>query len=312
MVRRRRFVVSALAAAAVVLSAFVGGASSATASPVAAAAPGVVGAAGWDRSPVASYVALGDSYTAAPLVPKVIPADGCVRSTNNYPHLVARTLGIADFVDASCSGAQTEDMYTSQLPGVPAQLDALRPDTQLVTLGIGGNDFGVFGTLVGYCPTLRAGDPTGDPCRQAMQQGGQDRLLAAVAVTQQRIVGVVDAIKARAPHARILLVGYPQIVPTHGTCPALLPLADGDYSYGYEVNLALTQALQHAAAQTGVGYVDVWRASRGHSICATFPWINGQQTKPLRAAAYHPFLVEQAAVAVLVDAAVYVHGWRAA
>ncbi|MDN5795306.1 MAG: SGNH/GDSL hydrolase family protein [Intrasporangium sp.] len=306
MVRRRRFVVSALAAVAVVFSALLVGAPSAAASPSAPAS------LAWARPPVASYVALGDSYTAAPLVPRLIPADGCTRSTNNYPHLVARTLGITDFVDASCSGAQTKDMFTSQLPGVAPQLDALRPDTQLVTLSIGGNDFSVFGTLVGYCTTLRAGDPTGDPCRQAMQVGGQDRLLAAVAVTQQRIVGVVAAIRSRAPHARILLVGYPQIVPTHGTCPALLPLADGDYPYGYEVNLALTEALQNAAAQTGVGYVDVWRASRGHSICASFPWVNGQHTKPLRAAAYHPFLVEQAAVAVLVDAAVYLHGWRAA
>ena len=39
------------------------------------------------------YVALGDSYTAAPLVPDTDTTNGCLRSTNNYPALVAAALG---------------------------------------------------------------------------------------------------------------------------------------------------------------------------------------------------------------------------
>ena len=38
------------------------------------------------------YVALGDSYTAAPLVPDTDTTNGCLRSTNNYPALVAAAL----------------------------------------------------------------------------------------------------------------------------------------------------------------------------------------------------------------------------
>ncbi len=44
------------------------------------------------------YVALGDSYTAAPLAP--FPGDGppfCLRSTDNYPSIVARTLPTARY-----------------------------------------------------------------------------------------------------------------------------------------------------------------------------------------------------------------------
>ena len=40
----------------------------------------------------------------------------------------------------------------------------------------------------------------------------------------------VDGVRERSPQARILLVGYPQIVPAAGTC-AELPLADGDYAF---------------------------------------------------------------------------------
>lgn len=282
----RRFTAVIAALVAVLLSLALGG--SAVAAPHTASPP------------ISRYVALGDSYTAAPLVPNLIVANGCYQSTNNYPHVVARTLKIPTFVDASCSGAQTKDMFTSQLPGVAPQLDALTPDTDLVTLSIGGNDFSVFGTLVGFCPTLRPIDPTGAPCRDAMRSGGRDLLLADVAMTRARVVTVIQAVKARASHAQIIVVGYPQIMPRQGTCPALMPLATGDYRYGNQVNQRLTWALRQAAAQQHVGYVDVWRASQGHDVCSSDPWINGQFTDPTRAQAFHPFANEQAAVAGLI------------
>src|SRR5688572_13564253 len=52
------------------------------------------------EAPVASYGALGDSYTAGPLIPVQTgqPA-GCQRSDHNYPSLVAETLGVAGFTD---------------------------------------------------------------------------------------------------------------------------------------------------------------------------------------------------------------------
>jgi len=249
--------------------------------------------------PVTSYVALGDSYTAAPFVPTLDVAGGCYRSTNNYPALVARALG-ATLTDRSCSGAQTKDMTTSQLPGVGPQLDALSDDTDLVTVSIGGNDFSVFGTLVTYCPTLRASDPTGSPCRDAMRQDGHDVLLADLAQTSDRVQAVVRRVHQLAPHARVLVVGYPEIAPRHGTCPDLLPLADGDYRYANQVNERLDQALRHAAAVTRSTYVDVWGPSQGHDICADDPWINGQYTDQTRAQNFHPFAEEQEAVAGLV------------
>ena len=65
--------------------------------------------------PPDNYVALGDSYTAGPLITPQDPAiPGCIRSDANYPNLVAPDLGLPAFRDVSCSGAQTRDMFTSQ------------------------------------------------------------------------------------------------------------------------------------------------------------------------------------------------------
>ena len=266
-----------------------------------------------DKGPVSSpgsgasagpptYVALGDSFTAAPLVPVTDIAGGCFRSSANYPSLVAADLG-ARLDDRSCGGAQVVHLSTSQHPDVPAQLSAVTPDADIVTLGIGGNDHGLFARLTGRCPQLRVRDPEGAPCRAAMSSGGHDVLLAALERTRTGIVRALREVHTRAPRARVVVVGYPQIVSADHPC-AKLPLAHGDYAYAEAINLALDAALRSAARTTGSSYVDVWRASQGHDVCSSDPWVNGSVSDRTRAAAYHPFAAEQAAVARLVLAAV--------
>ncbi|MCW2807318.1 MAG: Lipase 2 precursor [Marmoricola sp.] len=247
------------------------------------------------------YVALGDSFTSAPLVPVTDVAHGCFRSSSNYPSLVADRLG-AELDDRSCGGAELADLDRSQFPDVPAQLTALTADTDLVTIGIGGNDGGVFQQLTSRCPDLRSTDPSGAPCRTALTSGGDDVLVTTLARTGRRLATALAQVRARAPQARVLVVGYPQIVAAGSPCPEL-PLARGDYAWAANVNMALNTALRSAAAASGSTYVDVFSLSRGHDICSDDPWINGSVTDQKRAAAYHPFAVEQVAVADLVAAA---------
>src|SRR5699024_3115017 len=98
------------------------------------------------------YVALGDSYAAvgrvAPGAWSAGPVD-CVRTDDAYPTVVARELGVGTFVNASCGGAVTDDLWAPD-EGVPAQFDALTEDTDLVSLSIGGNDVG-FGAVIAAC-----------------------------------------------------------------------------------------------------------------------------------------------------------------
>jgi lysophospholipase L1-like esterase len=244
------------------------------------------------------YVALGDSYTSAPLVPVTDMAKGCYRSRANYPALVARKIG-ARLEDRSCGGARTKDLYRNQYPEVPAQLTAVKAGVDLVTVSIGGNDQGVFSELVSRCTPLRGENPKGAPCRSYMRSTGSDRLLSALRATRARVTAIVGEVQQRAPRAKVLVVGYPQIISADSRC-ARLPLAAGDYAYGEKVNRAMTEVLESAAQATGATYVDVWAASQGHDICSEDPWVNGAVTDQQRAAAYHPFAEEQAAVADLV------------
>lgn len=248
-----------------------------------------------------TYVALGDSFTSAPLVPVTDVANGCFRSSANYPSLVARSLGVG-LDDRSCGAARITHLSTSQYPDVPAQLSAVKPGVELVTVGIGGNDEDVFVRLTRECPQLRSKDPRGAPCKARMNTGGRDVLLASLAKTARRLSAALEEIHARAPQAKVLVVGYPQIVSATEACRQL-PLATGDYAYAATINMALNDALRTAARASGSTYVDVGANSAGHDICSADPWINGSVSDQQRAAAYHPFAAEQAAVADLVVAA---------
>jgi lysophospholipase L1-like esterase len=254
-----------------------------------------------DASPpsIGRYVALGDSFTAGPLVPTTDVADGCFRSDGNYPSLVAERLDVDRLVDVSCSGARTRDLVRPQRTvgnaEVPPQLRALTRDTDLVTLGIGGNDFGLFETWLGTCTRLGRAAPAGEPCTERLQDDGTD-VLSRTDQIGARVERAIRRVQRRAPQARVLVVGYLRLAPADGRCRAL-PFAEGDYETGVEVQRSLNDALAAAADRTGVGFVDMYAASDGHDICADEPWVNGVETVQDEALAYHPFPAGMEAVA---------------
>src|SRR3954468_22611817 len=158
------------------------------------------------------YVALGDSYSAAS---GVLPLDlfappECLRSVRNYPHVIAADTG-AQLKDVTCGAAETSHFFESQYPGVPPQLDALKPDTQLVTMTIGGNDSGVFIDTILACGT--AGLSTlgqGSPCKDRYGSSFADTIRNT---TYPSLVRALQAVRAKAPSARVAILGYPWIMP---------------------------------------------------------------------------------------------------
>lgn len=252
------------------------------------------------------YVAMGDSYTAAPPRPMPEQVKGCMRSKENYPRLVAAELENTELVDVSCSGASTVSIFSKQAfehgdAVRPPQLDALTEDTDLVTVGIGANDFRLFNSMIFKCLDLASQDPDGAPCMEHHTRGGKDRLERTIDRIQPRVEQVVRRIRKRAPEARVLVVGYPQLVPDAGDCPRRLPMAEGDYAYAQRINRQLAEAVRDGGLAAGAEYVDLFSASQGHDICSDEPWIAGiRGAKARDAMGLHPYPVEQEAVAELV------------
>lgn len=214
------------------------------------------------------YVAMGDSYSAGSGILPLDPAASllCARSTSNYPHDIAAATG-AQLTDVTCGGAQTTDFAAAQYPGVAPQLDALDSGTRLVTMTIGGNDNNTFIDAILACGT--AGLATvgfGDPCETLYGSTFDDAIDSS---TYPALVSALSAVRAKAPNARVAILGYPWILPQtfDPTCFVKMPIASGDVPYLRDLQAHLNAAVQKAAAATGATYVDMAQASEGHDAC---------------------------------------------
>lgn len=215
----------------------------------------------------ANYAALGDSYTAGPLIPNPVLPLGCLKSDHNYPHLAAPTLGLA-LRDASCSGATTEDMTSPQEVDPdgpnPPQLDSLDATTTVVSLTIGGNDIG-FSEVAQGCITV---NPFSTPCKDKYTAGGHDQLAERIAATAPKVAAVLQGIHSRAPVAAVYVLNYPAIFPETGYgCWPQMPIGFGDVPYLRATEQRLNSMLATQAAAGGATLVDWYGASIGHDAC---------------------------------------------
>lgn len=280
---------------------------------ITAAAPVTAGADSKQIAAVVSngtYVALGDSYAAAPLASnQVMPPIGCLRSDEDYPALLAKALHPRSFADASCYGASTYDMTHGQRTVDQTnspQLNALSAADSLVTVQVGGDDIG-FSRILYTCGVLSLTDPFGSPCKDHYTSGGTDQLALAIAAAAPRVTMVLRQIRQRAPHARVLLIGYPDILPTTGGgCWPWVPFARGDVPYLRGVETELNAMLAAAAARTGTGYVDTYRETIGHDACqhTDVKWIEGLVPTSL-AVPMHPNASGEQAMARIILAALH-------
>lgn len=210
------------------------------------------------------YVSLGDSYVSGPLI--LPPALGapldCLQSARNYPHLSAAALGLA-LTDVSCSGATTSDFTTAQLADQPPQFNALNSSTQVVSVGIGGNDNGLFGETLVTCGLEDLVFPFGTPCKNTY-----GNKLAEEITADGTVVGAaLHQVHVLSPSAKLFVVGYPDILPQSGSCWPSVPLTSGDVSYLNGVEKDLNSMLAGEAAANGASYVDTYTPSVGHDAC---------------------------------------------
>ncbi|WP_280385245.1 SGNH/GDSL hydrolase family protein [Nocardia wallacei] len=220
------------------------------------------------------YVALGDSAAAVGTLDRLQPGSspGCLRAADNYPSVLARSLGVASFTDVSCAGAQTQHMTVPQTPRVgppnPAQFEALTADTDLVTITIGANDVGATNI---------------------------NTLTAAQLETVRGTVGaVLDEIHARAPHATVVVTTYMRYLPVSGGCYGLTDQG------GIQ---RITDTLRAVATTHAARFADNF-ARTGHDMCQPpgTNWVNGPVPDTL-SVPLHANAIGQAHIAETVAAA---------
>lgn len=214
----------------------------------------------------ANYVALGDSFTAGPLIPNQIAPYGCLKSDRNYPHLAAAGIGL-ELRDPSCSGAETEDMTQPQAIEFgqnPPQFDSLDAGTAVVSITIGGNDIG-FSEILQSCITA---NPFSHPCIDKYRSGGVDQLAQRIEAAAPLVAAVLQGIHSRSPEARVYVLNYAAIFPETGYgCWPQMPVGFLDVPYLRATQRRLNSMLATQAAANGAALVNWYAASIGHDAC---------------------------------------------
>jgi hypothetical protein len=251
----------------------------ATAALVSVAVPAAQAAS--TLKPGDKYVALGSSFASGPMIPEVAD-QSCLRSTNNYANLVARKLKLT-LTDVSCGAATTDNIITTPQGVHPLQIEAVTPDTKLVTVTIGGNDVNYTASNL-----LCAGESKpGTPCiGTAVNPNDIDTALTALPA---KMAATFAAIKAKAPNATIVALPYPRVFPSSATpCPPSVTIQPDDLKYLVQFSNRMHTVLKDSAKSAKVTFVDSY-VPTGHDACApeSTRWIEGQQPES-PAFTFHP------------------------
>ena len=218
-----------------------------------------------------------------------------------------------DYNLLACSGAQTENLLPWITPGAfrdrpenswgqsgldrqygeLSQLDRgfLDENTTLVTLSIGGND-ARFSTVIQQC-ILDPRPPLVRPCQElglaedpddhdAVDGENAEQELARLISTkvEESVVSVLLEIRAQAPNAKIVLMGYPPLFEDNGNC--VLGITDEEAQFLNATAGLLGEHLRQAVARVNppsgppvVRYSDPSNDFAGQAVCGSPETING-------------------------------------
>ncbi|MFE9256903.1 SGNH/GDSL hydrolase family protein [Streptomyces sp. NPDC006879] len=197
------------------------------------------------------YVALGDSYSSGVGAGSYESSSGgCKRSTKAYPRLWANANAPSSFSFTACSGARTGDVLSGQLAPVNS-------GTDLISITIGGNDAGFADVMT--------------TCVLYSESTCLNRIAQARSYVDTTLPGKLDqvyaAIDSRAPHAEVVVLGYPRFYRLGGTCVA--GLSERERAAINDAADYLNAATAKRAADFGFTFASVVPAFTGHEICAS-------------------------------------------
>ncbi|MER7520626.1 SGNH/GDSL hydrolase family protein [Streptomyces sp. NPDC126499] len=215
------------------------------------------------------YVALGDSYSSGVGAGSYDSASGnCKRSTKAFPVLWKNANAPSSFAFTACSGARTGDVTANQL-------GPLSTATDLVSLTVGGNDAGFADVMT--------------TCVLQSESACISRINQAKAYVDSTLPGKLDsvysAIRAKAPHARVVVLGYPRFYKLDGSCVA--GMTENERRAINDAADYLNAATAKRAADHGYTFASVVSAFTGHEICSGAAWLHSVNWLNI-GESYHP------------------------
>ncbi|MFF4296436.1 NocE [Streptomyces vinaceus] len=202
-----------------------------------------------------------------------------------------------DYHLIACSGARTYNVLSKADGGGKAeygelpQLDQgyLDQNTTLVTISIGGNDT-LFTPIFSSCLVTSEfcqADSIDDIDVNGNKTGKKSGPLSSYVpdriknLVRPQVVKTLKAIQARAPQAKIVLMGYPPLLEKDGNCLPTISTLEGPWLNS--IGETLLQEMDGAAADARAQGVKVWfsnpkEAFKGQAICGSPETVHGVVT----------------------------------
>jgi len=203
-----------------------------------------------------NYTVMGDSYSAGSGAGNNTEVGPCFQSTNGYGNDIAAATG-ATMTNIACSGATTAQVLAGEVPLLPS-------NTALITITAGGNDV-AWTTAVGTCLIA-----TVNACKAAVANS-----IYLMTKLPKSATAMLKAIKAKAPHARVLYVGYPRLFePQNMTTPPFTATQVAGVKLLNNAANLLNGVLAVTALSNGVAFIPVAPRFSGHAMPSAVPWLN--------------------------------------
>jgi len=255
--------------------------------------------------PTLNLVVLGDSYASAALpfdrgTLQVLGAPSVCARGPAWPRLLMPANMRLSLTHVSCSGAVVADLVDRRMrAGEPLQVQALSADTDIVMLGIGGNDAG-FSEVFAACRTEDA----------AACAAAGERMKPQAAALSGTLVRLYRTVLAKAPNAIVIVVMYADSLPAAGTpgldaCTALRApgdsISDADLGVLAEWGSDIANRVRGAIATVNdprLRVADLADAFAGHRLCDPEPYQWGRDGE----IPFHPNAAGHAALAARLSA----------
>ena len=215
------------------------------------------------------YVALGDSYSSGVGTRSYTLDSGCQRGVYAYPYLLSQQRPNTTLTFVACGGATTTTLMNTQISSVTST-------TNIVTVTIGGNDAG-FSDVILEC------------AKPALISDCAGKVTTAQNFIRNTLPGrlntVYNAIKTRAPSAKVVVLGYPRLFNGEDCNAGTWFSPDDETRLNATADLMKTTISGRAAAY-GFTFKDPIPSFIGHAVCDSPEWLNGLSNPTSES--YHP------------------------
>ncbi len=236
------------------------------------------------------YLGMGDSFSSGEGADNY--KDGtstddntCHLSLDSFPYLIGRELGLNTYESVSCSGAVIEDVisksvnYNGQtkielpmklrkpeflLPNfTPGELSQIQFKNEYspknITISIAGNNIG-FGKKLLACVLYPQDNAT---CFNTYEERKEVFKEISSQIDQLRDTYV----QLKKDDTTVYVIAYPKIIKAGGNCGLNVRLNESETYFADALTETLNNAIEVAAKQAGVVYVDAENALADHRLC---------------------------------------------